>query len=194
MVGSGDSAESKNSGSTAILNRRSVLFGASLSLSGLAIVILCLVPLFITYGTPKSIFPDLPQEEFFFDLIGWIGGAWLFTWVSALNGWRRLARVGQWLGIILLCLDQAILIGVWSAFTGYKDFWAALYVVPALLQVFFLGYFMGFFILPSLTNSGNRILTGLGTLAVLLPWLLGRDAIVLGTQCLCGMFLSANGG
>lgn len=191
MVGPADSTESDLGGALSILNRRSVVFGSSLAAAGLAIVIFCLIPLFNVNCVPKSLFPDPLQEGFFFDLIGWIGGCWLFTWVSALNSWRRLARVGQWLGIVLLCVDQSILIGIWAAFSEFSGFLTGgLWIGPAILQVFFLGYFLGFFILPTLTSSGNKTLTGLGTLAVLLPWLLGRDAIVMGTQFLCGMFLA----
>lgn len=191
MVGPPDSTESGLGAATSLINRRSLIFGASMFSAGLAILLFCLVPLFSPYAVPRSLFPDPFQEQFFFDLIGWIGGCWLFTWICALNSWQRLARVGQWLGIILLCVDQSILIGLWAAFAEYKDFLSdGLYLAPFTLQLFFLGYFLGFFTLPSLTDSGNRTITGLGTLAVLLPWLLGRDAIVMGTQFLCGMFLS----
>ncbi len=191
MVRPGDATDSGPDRAASILTRRSLIFGVSVTAAGLAIVVLCLIPLFIPYGAPKSLFPDQLQEGFFFDLIGWIGGSWLFSWICALNSWQRLARVGQWLGIILLCVNQSIMIGLWVAFLEYGNFFTSgLWVAPMILQVFFLGYFFGLFILPTLTSSGNRTLTGLGTLAVLLPWLLGRDAIVTGTQFLCGIFLS----
>lgn len=187
----GESTESGVSGAASIINRRSLVFGISLCLAGLAIVIFCLVPLFAPYAAPQSLFSDPLQEQFFFDLIGWVGGCWLFTWVCSLNAWARLARVGQWLGIILLCLCQAILLGLWVSFSQPDNsvpggFWLTL----AFFQAFFLGYFLGFFTLPSLTAQGNRTLTGLGTLAVLLPWLLGREAILVGSQFLCGLSLS----
>jgi len=191
MVGPADSTESELGGASILSNRRAMVFGVSLAAAGIAIVIFCLIPLFNVNCVPKSLFPDVLQEQFFFGLIGWISGCWLFTWICALNSWKRLARVGQWLGIILLCVDQSILIGIWRAFSEFPGFLSGgLWMGPAILQVFFLGYFMGFFTLPSLTSSGNHRLTGLGTMAVLLPWLLGRDAIVLGTQFLCGMFLA----
>lgn len=192
MVGPGDSAENGLGDAISLVgHRRSLVFGVSMAAAGGAIFVLCLIPLFAPYTLPKSLFPDPLQEGFFFDLIGWISGCWLFSWISASCGWQRLARVGQWLGIILLCVDQAILIGLWKAFSDYANFLTGgLWLAPLLLQLFFLGYFFGFFTLPELTNSGNRTLTGLGTMAVLLPWLLGRNAIVIGTQFLCGMFLA----
>ncbi len=172
-----------------LASRRPRVFGVAVATAGMAIFVFCWVPLFNPEGNPRSLFPDPLQEEFFFDLVGWIGGCWLISWVSALCSWQRMARFGQWLGIILLCVNQAILIGIWRAFSATSGFpLAGAALTPLLLQLFFLGYFLGLFTLPSLTATGNRRLTGLGTLAVLLPWLLGRQAIIMGTQILCGIF------
>ncbi|MBI4534012.1 MAG: hypothetical protein HY711_08685 [Candidatus Melainabacteria bacterium] len=169
--------------------RRQIVFAAAVGIAGLSISLLCLVPLFIRDVATKSLFADLLQESFFFDIVGWIGGCWLLSWVSALSQWRKMARLGQWLGIVLLCLDQVVLLAVWKALSlCHNNSIDGLWLAPALLQACFLGYFFGFFTMPALTLSGNRTLTGLGALAVLLPWLLGRQAIILGTQYLCGYY------
>ena len=173
-----------------VIRRREFVFGISVLAAGLAITMLCLVPMFLRDSPARSLFPDALQEQFFFDLFGWIGGCWLLSWVSALCSWKGMARVGQWFGIILLCLDQVILLGVWNSFGRFDSFLSGgIWLVPGMLELFFVGYFFALFTMPALTLSGNRTLTGLGALAVLLPWLMGRESIILGTQLLCGYFL-----
>jgi hypothetical protein len=174
---------------TPAAKRRQAAFAVSMALAGLAVTILCLVPLFVREADPRSLFVTTPQEDFFFDMIGWIGGAWLACWVASLCNWRQLSFFGQWLGICILCINQVVLLGVWKTLSGYDNFWSSgIVLTPVLLQIYFLGYFLGFFTMPALTLSGNKTLTGLGTLAVLLPWLLGRESIVTGTQLLFGAF------
>jgi len=174
-----------------VVRARDLVFGVSVFVAGLAISILCLVPLFIHDADARTLFPDALQEQFFFDLFGWIGGCWLLSWVSAVCSWKGMARVGQWFGIILLSVDQAVLISVWQSFSQYPEFWSGgIWIVPGLLELFFIGYFFALFTMPALTLSGNRRLTGLGALTVLLPWLLGRQSVILGTQLLCGHFLN----
>jgi len=159
-------------------------------MAGLSVALLCLVPVFLTQSTAKSLFTDALQEKFFFDLFAWICGAWLFSFVSAICGWTGMARLGQWLGIILLSVGQAILIFLWIDFSNYENFFhGLLWITPLLLQLTFLGYFFGLFTMPALALSGSKRLTGLGTLAVLLPWVLGRDVIVAGTHFLNGQVL-----
>ena len=154
---------------------------------GLAEMLLCLSPLIAYDASPSSLFSDSLQEEFFFDILGWIGGFWLLSWVGAICSWKGVAQLGQWLGIVLLSLDQVVLLGVWSAFSHYHDFLGSgVWLAPTLLEVFFLGYFLSIFTMPALTLLGNRTLTGLGALIILLPWLLGRQEIIAGTQFLCG--------
>lgn len=173
-----------------VIRRRGFVFGVSVLAAGLAITMLCLVPMFLRDSPARSLFPDALQEQFFFDLFGWIGGCWLLAWVSALCSWTGMARLGQWFGIILLCLDQVILLGLWNSFAQFDSFLSGgMWLVPGMLELFFVGYFFAFFTMPALTLSGNRTLTGLGTLAVLLPWLMGRESIILGAQLLCGYFL-----
>lgn len=173
-----------------VVRARDVVFGVAVLVAGLAITVLCLVPLFLHDSDARQLFPDSLQEQFFFDLFGWIGGCWLLSWVSATCSWKGMARLGQWFGIGLLCLDQAVLIGVWRSFSQYHDFWpSGMWLVPGLLELFFIGYFFALFTMPALTLSGNRRLTGLGALTVLLPWLLGRESVILGTQLLCGYFV-----
>lgn len=173
-----------------VVRARALVFGASVLVAGVAISILCLVPLFLHDSEARTLLPDALQEQFFFDLFGWIGGCWLLSWVSAMCSWQGMSRLGQWFGIILLCLDQVVLFGIWASFSQYHDFWSGgTWIVPGLLELFFVGYFMALFTMPALTLSGNRRLTGLGALTVLLPWLLGRQSVILGTQLLCGHFL-----
>lgn len=169
--------------------RREIVFGTAVLLAGYAITSLCLMPLFFSDLEPHGLFPTAAQEKFFFDLFGLIGGCWLLSWVSAVNDWSGMSRVGQWLGIILLCVDEAILISIWRTFVSYSGPLAlGIWIAPVLLQTYLLGCFFGFFTMPALTRSGNRTLTGLGTLVLLLPWLFGRDAIVTGTEYLHGLF------
>jgi hypothetical protein len=174
-----DSKEAKG-----LFFRRIVVFGLSVIISGLSIGIFCLVPLFLK-AHPISIFPDSLEEDFFFDVFGLIGASWLTCWVCALCDWKTPARVGQWLGIIFLCVDQIILIAQWEGLAAYHNFWSeGVWIVPSILEVYFIGLFFAFFTLPALTQQGNRSLTGLGTLVVLLPWLVGRSAIIMGTRLL----------
>jgi hypothetical protein len=175
--------------SSSVAGRRQVSFAVSVAIAGLAITLLCLVPLIFRDGNARSLFPDQLQENFFFDIFGWVGGCWLWCWVCGLCDWRHMSRVGQWFGIVLLSLDQVVLIGIWKGVSTNPSLLTdGIVLAPLLLQFYFLGYFLGFFTMPALTLSGNRRLTGLGTLAVLLPWLLGREAIILGSQLLCGAF------
>lgn len=174
---------------TPAAKRRQAAFAVSMALAGLAVTILCLIPLFLHDADPRSLFVTTPQEDFFFDMIGWIGGAWLVCWVASICGWRQLSFFGEWLGICILCINQVVLLGVWKILSGYDNFWSTgILWTPVLLQIYFLGYFLGFFTMPALTLSGNKRLTGLGTLAVLLPWLLGRDSLIAGTHLLFGAF------
>lgn len=175
--------------SAPVSRRRQVVFGVAVTLAGLAISMLCLMPSVLSPAQPVSLFSDSLQEQFFFDIFGWIGGCWLLCWVCAYCDWKGMCRVGQWLGIFLLCVDQVVLFGVWRSLSGYQNFYSsAVWLTPSVIELFFLGYFLAFFTMPALTISGRVSLTGLGTLAVLLPWLLGRDAVVLGTQVMRGYF------
>jgi len=147
------------------------------------------MPLIFVDCIPQSLFRAALEERFFFDMFGFISGFWLLSWVGAINEWWGIAKVGQWLGIILLCLDQAIFVQIWRAIISEPAMVNGLWIAPLLLQCYLLGCFLGFFILPSLTRSGNKSLTGLATLVLLLPWLFGRDEIVLGSQFLHGLFM-----
>jgi hypothetical protein len=92
------------------------------------------------------------------------------------------------LGLIFLCVDQVNLLVVWKSLGATGALFKGLWIAPAILQIYLLGSFFGFFTLPGLTRDGNRTLTGLGTLALLLPWLVARDEIIAGTQYLHGLF------
>lgn len=171
-----------------LAKRREGVFGIAVLLAGFAITNLCFVPIVITNSLPHSLFPTLQQEEFFFDLFGFISGCWLLCWVSAVNDWTNMARVSQWLGIILLCLDQAVMIELWMNVGHDGGSHMAIWLAPFLIQTYLAGCFFGFFTLPALTQQGNRTLTGLGTLVLLLPWLFGRDSVVAGAGYLYGFF------
>jgi hypothetical protein len=166
--------------------RREGVFGIAVMLAGIAITTLCLMPYVITYSNPQTLLPTFQQEKFFFDLFGIVCGCWLLSWVCAVNEWEGMSRVGQWLGITLLCVDEAIMLEVWSEAFRQPPTLAA-FLAPALVQTYLMGCFFAFFTLPALTRSGNRTLTGLGTLVLILPWLLGHESVVVGSEYLKGM-------
>jgi hypothetical protein len=172
--------------------RRETIFGIAVLGAGFSIANLCLTPMFFINCVPQSVFPTLHQETFFFDMFGFAAGCWLLSWVSAVNEWKGMARLGQWLGIILLSIDQTIMIGVWrDIMIANPIALPGLLIAPTFVQIYLLGLFFGFFTLPALTQSGNRTLTGLGTLVLILPWLLARTQIVTGVQFLHGMFFKS---
>jgi hypothetical protein len=169
--------------------RREKVFGISVLAAGFAIASLCLTRQVFPGAMPEALLPTPEQERFFFDLFGLIGGSWLLCWVSAVNQWKTMSRVGQWLGIILLCVDQSTLSLLWRSLLNDQLLTTSgLWVAPLVLQVFLLGYFFGFFTLPALTTAGNFRLTGLGTLMLLLPWLFGAEAVISGARILNGLF------
>ncbi len=167
--------------------RRTGIFGIAVLLAGLAIVFLCLMPILLADTAPVSLFPTPQQEHYFFDMFGMIFACWLLSWVSAINGWNQMAKAAQWLGIILLSLDQAVLVAVWGELLRQDSLPIGMWFAPLVLQTYLLGCFFGFFTLPDLTRSGNRTLTGMGTLLLLLPWLFGRDLVVSGAEHLHGL-------
>jgi len=173
--------------SAPVKKRREGVFGIAVLLAGLTSLGLCLMPILLATTPPERILNTVQQERFFFDLFGIIGGCWLLSWVSALNGWKATARLGQWLGIILLCGEEAILVGVLGDTFTHPDLIIGFWLAPIVVQFYLLALFLGFFTLPSLTQSGNLRLTGLGTLTLLLPWLVGREVVIAGAQYLHGL-------
>ena len=172
-----------------ITGRRKIVFTISVGLCGLAIAFLCAAPGMAPNAVPKSMFPDILQEQFFFDIFGWISGCWLLSYIAALCDWPAMRRIGQWLGIILVSTSQIVLISIWQYITNFQDFYSAgMWVVPGMFQILILGLYLGFFTMPALCATGSRQLTGLGSLAILLPWLLGRNVIIDGSHILCGLF------
>lgn len=173
-----------------LAGRRQAVFGASVLLAGISIINLCFTPLLLTDVIPESLFHTAKQQNFFFDLFGIISACWLLTWLSAINRWLTLSKIGQWAGLIFLCIDQVNLLVVWKTLADKAPLLSSgLWIAPGLLQIYLFGCFFGFFTLPGLVRDGNRNLTSLGTLLLLLPWLIARDAIVLGTQQLNGLFI-----
>lgn len=170
-----------------LLKRREGIFGVAVLLAGFAIIGLCLMPMVLSDTAPRPLFATQQQEQFFFDLFGMIFACWLLSFICALNEWKPMAKAGQWLGIVLLCIDQAVLVVVWRDLATQVSVPVGMWLAPLMLQMYLVGCFLGFFTLPNLTQSGNRTLTGLGTLLLLLPWLFGRDLVVTGAQFLHGL-------
>ena len=108
--------------SVPVNRRQHNFFVISVAMVGLAEMFLCLSPIIAYAASHSSLFSDSLQEGFFFDILGWIGGFWLLSWVSAICSWKGVAQLGQWFGIVLLSLDQAALWGVWNAFSHYHNF------------------------------------------------------------------------
>lgn len=168
-----------------IQKRREGVFGIAVLLAGLAITSLCLMPVLLWDTTPQIFMPTMSEEHLFFNVFGVVCGCWLLSWVSAVNEWNMSARIGQWVGILLLCAEEAMLVAV------LRDMFspgavAGTWIAPVVVQTYLMGCFFGFFTLPSLTII-NRRLTGLGTLVLLLPWLFGRDAVMSGIEYLHGV-------
>lgn len=156
-------------------------------LAGFSIIGLCLMPYLLADTSPIPLFPTSPQEKFFFDVFGLIFACWLLCWVSALNEWKQMARAAQWLGIILLCSDEAVLVIVWRDLLHQEQMPIGLWLSPLILQCYLVGCFLGFFTLPGLTKAGNRTLTGLATLLILLPWLMASNLVRSGAEYLHGL-------
>lgn len=182
-----EEAKTEKSLKHALAGRRQAVFSASVLLASFSIFSLCFCPIIFPIASTSTLFPTEQQESFFFDLFGFIGASWLLCWVATINEWTQASKLGQWLGLLFLCVDQVALIAVWNSAASDQvlfGFW----IPPMFLQVYLLGSFFGFFTLPGLTKDGNRSLTGLGTLAILMPWLVARDEIIAGTQVLHGIF------
>lgn len=100
-----------------------------------------------------------------------------------------MSRVAQWLAITLLCLEQVILAYLWQSISEYHNFiQSIIWLAPLVIQLYVFGLFVALFTLRSLTKSGNTITTGLATLLLILPWLIGKSVIISGTRCLLGLF------
>jgi hypothetical protein len=172
-----------------LTKRREKIFGTAVLLAGLSIIGLCVMPYVLADTAPLPIFPTVQQEKFFFDVFGMIFACWLLSWVAALNEWFGVARSAQWLGIILLSSDQAVLVNVWRDVANQVQIQVpiGLWLAPLMLQTYLVGCFLGFFTLPGLTRAGNRTLTGLATLLILLPWLVASDLVRVGAEYLHGL-------
>lgn len=176
-------------------SRRHIVFAWSVFVAGLVITAFCLMPVIYPDRHPRSFFQNSIVEDLFFDVFAVSSGCWLFSWAAAVNGWKMATKAGQWLGITLICLNQALLLGVWwDLLQQPQALSSGLWAVPWLIQGYILGCFVGFFTMPELTLSGNRSLTALGTLAILLPWLVGRREVLVGTQILNSEILRFLGG
>jgi hypothetical protein len=177
--------ESPNKPAGLIESRRHIVFAWAVFIASLVLTNFCLTPLLYPGRSPVPLFNDAFLEELFYDMFAVGAGCWLFCWVAAVNGWRVALKAGQWLGITLLSVNQALFLGVWwDVFQTPNAFVAGVWAVPWLVQSYLLGCFVALFTLPALTSAGNLRLTGLGTLSLVLPWLVGRKEILMGTQVL----------
>jgi hypothetical protein len=171
-----------------LTKRREKIFGTAVLLAGFSIISLCIMPYVLSDTAPLPLFPTFQQEKFFFDVFGLIFACWLLSWVAALNDWAAVARAAQWLGIILLSSDEAVLVIVWRDLAHQtSNVPIGLWLSPLVLQTYLVGCFFAFFTLPGLTRAGNRTLTGLATLLILLPWLVGSDLVRQGAEYLHGL-------
>jgi hypothetical protein len=140
-----------NSLISALSGRRQKVFGASVLTAGFSIAVLCFCPVIFARSATESFFASQQQESFFFSLFGFISASWLFCWVSSLNSWTACAKIGQWLGLLFLCVDQVSLLAVWKLLGATGHLMRGLWVAPAIVQIYLLGSFFGFFTLPGLT-------------------------------------------
>lgn len=170
-----------------LTKRREKVFGIAVLTAGLTVAVVCLMPIVITDTSPLLLLPTAQQERFFFDIFGIICACWLLSFVSAVNEWETTAKAGQWLGILMLCAEQSILLGVWRDAFVLRDASLGAWVAPLAVELYLLGFLFSFFTQPSLTRSGNTRLTGLGALLLLMPWLFGRDSFIAGTEILHGL-------
>jgi hypothetical protein len=158
-------------------------------MASLCILVFCVAPIFLQ-PQPVSIFHDRLQEAFFYDLFVWVCASWLICYISSICNWREIAKLGQWLAIILLSLDQLVLFATWKSLAQYENLMSArLWVVPAVTECLFLSVYLALFILPALIKQGKMSLTGLGTIAIIIPWMIGKGVIIMGSQLLHGALL-----
>lgn len=174
---------------TRLASRRQVVFGSAVLMAGLATASFLFVPWIVSDKfDPQYLFHTAEQESFFFDILGFISASWLLTWVACLIGWQTVAKFGQWLGLVMLCINQVNVMLIWriAADPAQEVAHPGMWLTAGLLQLYLIGLFFGLFTLPGLTNDGNRKLTGLGTLLLMIPWVIGRHEIIRGAHCLNG--------
>ena len=166
--------------------RRPAIFTAVMAIASFIVSIFWIAPFVFHTEEIASIFSTALEEDFFYDIFAWSAAAWLVAYVCSAAEFFGLSRFGQWAGIILLSVNQVVLSQQCTQLAQSQIH--NVYVVPLVIEAWVICLYGGFFMLPSLVKAGYLRLTGIATLAVTLPWLLGKTAIVLGSQVVTGLF------
>ncbi len=169
--------------------RRPAIFTGAVALASFFASLFLIAPFVFQSDEIASIFSTALEEDFFYDIFAWTAAAWLVAYVFNVCAFYSLGRFGQWAGIVLLSVNQVILSQQCAQLTHYQGpATTHVWVMPMLIECWLICLYVGFFTLPALVKSGNLRLTGIATLAVTLPWLIGKGLIVLGSQELTGLF------
>jgi hypothetical protein len=167
--------------------RRPAIFTAAMAIASFIVSLFWVAPFVVRTEEVASIFSTALEEDFFYDIFAWSAAAWLVAYVFNACAFNALGRFGQWAGIFLLSVNQVVLSQQCAQLAHFKAS-ANVFAVPLLIETWLICLYFGFFCLPSLMKSGNNRLVGIATLAITLPWLIGKSSIVLGSQVLTGLF------
>lgn len=169
--------------------RRPAIFTAAIAVASFLTSLFWLAPFVCKTEEIASIFPIALEEIFFYDIFAWVAAAWLVSFVFFVCAMPAVGRFGQWVGIFLISMDQVVLYQQCAQLAHLQGSDANnVWVMPLLIEFWLICLYIGFFTLPALMKHDYKRLTGIATLAIVLPWLLGKDAIVLGSQVLTGLF------
>lgn len=168
--------------------RRPAIFTGAVALASFLASLFWLAPFVCRTEEIASIFATALEEDFFYDIFSWVAAAWLACFVFNVGNLTALGRFGQWAGILLISVNQVILSQQCAQLTHYQGPSANVWVMPMLIEAWLICLYVGFFTMPSLMRSDYKRLTGIATLAITVPWLVGKNAIVLGSQVLTGLF------
>lgn len=167
--------------------RRPAIFTGAMAIASFIVSLFWVAPFVIRTEEIGSIFSTALEEDFFYDIFAWAAAAWLVAYVFNVCAFYSLGRFGQWAGIFLLSVNQVVLSQQCAQLAHFKAT-ANIFVVPLLIEAWLICLYFGFFCLPSLLRAGHNRLVGIATLAITLPWLIGKNLIVLGSQVLTGLF------
>lgn len=169
--------------------RRPAIFTAAIAIASFLAALFWLAPFVCRTDEIASIFSTALEEDFFYDIFAWVAAAWLVSFIFSVCSLNALGRFGQWVGILLLSVNQVVLSQQCAQLAHYQAPGAGhVWPVPLLIECLLICLYVGFFTLPALVKHDYKRLTGIATLAIVLPWLLGKDAVVLGSQVLTGLF------
>lgn len=167
--------------------RRPAIFTGAMAVASFIASLLWAAPYVVRTEEVASIFSTALEEDFFYDIFAWAAAAWLVAYICNACAFYALGRFGQWGGIFLLSVNQVVLSQQCAQLAHFKAS-VHVYAVPLIIEAWLICLYFGFFTMPSLMKAGNNRLVGIATLVVTLPWLLGKSAIVLGSQVLTGLF------